>query len=340
MSDRILRWGIMGTGNIARQFVQGLAGSTRTRAAVVGSRAITTAEAFATAHGVPVAVGSYDQLVDRPDVDAIYVSLPNSMHKEWTIKALRAGKHVLCEKPIAMNADEAREMFDVAGECGKVLVEAFMYQSHPLTHAVLKAVKEGAIGQVNVIRTSFCYRTKRVEGNIRFDRPLGGGALMDIGCYCIGLTRLIAGEEPSAMSAFGRKHSTGIDDRAMGMMGFPNGILATFTCAMDTQADNTAIIAGSEGWIEVPVPWKPPAENAIYTIARGTPPRMDTGGKVAGPWPRQTIEITAGKELYALEADDFAGTVLDDVPPAVSHEHSLGNMRVLDEMRRQVGVAF
>jgi predicted dehydrogenase len=340
MNDRVLRWGIMGTGNIARQFVQGLAESTRTVATAVGSRTDESATAFAAANGINSAVGSYQALVDRSDVDAIYISLPNSLHHEWTIKSLRAGKHVLCEKPIAMNVTQAREMFRVAAETGKTLVEAFMYQSHPLTLAVLKAVSEGAIGKANLIRTSFCYRTTRPTGNIRFDPALGGGALMDVGCYCIGFIRLLAGEEPLAMHAMGQKQAGGVDDRVAGMIQFPGGILGTFSCAMDTQADNTAIIAGSEGWIEVPVPWKPPVEKAVFTIARGTPPRMDTGGKVAAPWPRETIEINAGKALYALEADDFAATVLDAKPAAVSAEHSLGNMQVIDAMRRQIGVKF
>lgn len=337
-----LRWGIMGTGNIARQFAQGVAASQRGTLAVVGSRQLPSAQTFAAANGVGAAVGSYEELIRHPEVDAVYVSLPNSMHKEWTIKSLAAGKHVLCEKPFALNTDESTAMFDAAERYGRVLVEAFMYRSHPLTHAVRKAIADGAIGTVNLIRTSFCYRTTRIEGNVRFEPQLGGGVLMDVGCYCISFARTFTGEEPIAVHAVGRKHETGVDDRVAGTLVFPSGVLSTFNCAMDTQADNIATICGAEGWIEVPVPWKPPKTKAQYTIARGTPPRMDTVGKVASPTtpPRQTFEVDAGGELYGLEADDFAKAVLDGKPPAVSKQDTLGNMRVIDEMRRQIGIDF
>jgi xylose dehydrogenase (NAD/NADP) len=307
----------MGTGNIARQFAQGVSASERGTLAVVGSRQLASAESFAAANGVASAVGSYQELIQREDVDAIYVSLPNSMHKEWTVKSLTAGKHVLCEKPFALDAAEAEEMFAAAVKHDRVLVEAFMYRSHPLTHAVRKAIADGTIGSINLIRTSFCYRTTS-------------------------FARMIAGAEPSSVYAAGQKHETGVDIRVAGTLVFPNGILSTFNCAMDTQADNIAMICGSEGWIEVPVPWKPSKSKAIYTIARGTPPRMDTVGKVSSPTapPRQTFEVDAGGELYGLEADDFAATVLDGRPPVVSRHDTLGNMRVIDEMRRQIGIAF
>lgn len=337
-----LKWGIMGTGNIARQFAQGVATSPRGVLAVVGSRQLQSAQAFATANAVKAAVGSYDELIRHPDVDAIYVSLPNSMHKEWTLKSLAAGKHVLCEKPFALNAADSEEMFDAAERNGKVLIEAFMYRSHPLTHAVMAAIASGAIGKVNLIRTSFCYRTTRIEGNVRFTPELGGGVLMDVGCYCISFARLFAGAEPTSIHAVGEIHPTGVDHRVAGTLVFPNGVLSTFTCAMDTQADNIATICGTEGWIEVPVPWKPPKAKATYTIARGTPPRMDVVNKIAAPTtpPRQTFEVDAGGELYGLEADDFAATVLDGKPPAVSRQDTIGNMRVIDEMRRQIGIRF
>jgi xylose dehydrogenase (NAD/NADP) len=339
-TDRQLRWGIMGTGNIARQFAAGVAPSRRGKLTVAGSRSKDTAQAFATANGVTTAVGSYDELIKHPDVDAIYVSLPNSLHKEWTIKSLLAGKHVLCEKPFAMNAAETEEMFDAAERSGKLLVEAFMYRSHPLIHAVMETIKSGVIGRVNLIRTSFCYRTTRIDGNVRFVPSLGGGALMDIGCYCISLSRLVAGAEPISIHAVASKHTSGVDNRVAGTLVFPDNVMATFTCAMDTQADNTATICGDEGWIEIPVPWKPPKTKAVYTVARGTPPRMDTGAKVATTSPRQTFEVDAGAELYGLESDEFAAAVFDGKPPAVSRADTVGNMRVIDEMRRQCGIEF
>ena len=165
----ILRWGILGTGNIARQFAGSFPTAVRGRLAAVGSRRAETARAFATTYAAGEAFGSYEELIVDKNVDAVYVSLPNSMHREWTIKALNAGKHVLCEKPVASNAAEAQEMFDVANRATRVLMEAFMYRSHPLIHAVMDAVKSGKIGRLRLIRTSFCFRVWNTKNNIRFD---------------------------------------------------------------------------------------------------------------------------------------------------------------------------
>jgi predicted dehydrogenase len=336
-----LRWGILGTGNIARQWTNGLRSSSRTAVHAVASRRAESAEAFARAHGVPGAYGTYDGLLRDGSVDAVYVSLPNSLHHEWTIAALRAGKHVLCEKPIASNAAEAEEMFDAAEKAGRVLVEAFMYRSHPLTHAALGAIRSGEIGRVNLIRTSFCFRTTKIEGNVRFDASLAGGALMDIGCYCTDFSRLVAGAEPTGVHAVGILHASGVDESAAAVMTFPGGITASFTCGMATQADNTAYVCGTEGYIELPIPWKPAKEDAEYRVVRGTPPKMDapTKGSVAPAAAlRDVRRVSAGKELYALEADDFAAAVFDGKPPRLTRSNSVGNMRLLDELRRQVGV--
>jgi predicted dehydrogenase len=330
-----LRWGILGTGNIAGQFAAGVKSSRRSVITAAGSRRLDTVRKFATQHEIPRVYGSYDELLADPEVDAVYNALPNSLHHEWTIKALRAGKHVLCEKPFAMDLPQAVEMFDVARQTGRTLVEAFMYRSHPLTKAVLDTVRGGAIGELRLIRTSFCYRTTRIDGNIRFAPDLGGGALMDVGCYCISFSRLIADAEPSSVYATSRTHSTSVDDAVVAAMHFPGDVLASFTAGMSVQADNAAYICGTEGYIEVPVPWKPPVTGALYTIARGIPPKQDNPAPMKTP-PRETRTVHADLELYGLEADDFAVTVLDNKPPAVSEADTLGNMAVLDEMRRQI----
>ena len=162
MSQR-LRWGILGTGNIARQFARGLKACDRAALVAVGSRDRASAERFAAEFGGgSTSTGTYDDVLMSRDADAVYVSLPNSLHHEWTIRALRAGKHVLCEKPFASNAEQAREMFDVATRAGRLAVEAFMYRSHPQTHAAFGAIRGGAIGAVQLIRTSFCFRTRNV----------------------------------------------------------------------------------------------------------------------------------------------------------------------------------
>lgn len=335
-----LRWGILGTGNIARQFAAGVLTARRGRVVAVGSRASESANAFARQFSLPEAHASYDSLLADRQVDAIYLSLPNSMHHEWTLKALRAGKHVLCEKPFASNQAQAEEMFDVAGKCGKMVVEAFMYRSHPQTQAVLDAIRRGDIGQVKAIKTSFCFRISKVDQNIRFKPELAGGAMMDIGCYCLSFARLVAGQEPDRIHAVGRMHPSGVDEAASGALHFPNDVVASFVCGMLLQADNTASICGTDGYIEIPWPWKP-QRRATYTIAHSTPPKQDAppGSTPTRP-PRQDFTVEADAELYALEADDFAAAALDGVPPRVTRDDTLGNMRALDEIRRQIGVAF
>lgn len=336
-----LRWGILGTGNIARQFAVGLNSATRSTLSAVGSRSLDVASSFAQIHQIAAFYGSYELLLQDANVDAVYISLPNSLHHEWTIKALRAGKHVLCEKPFAMNVRESEEMFNVAEQTGKKLAEAFMYRSHPLTLEIERVLRAGAIGQIKMIRTSFCYRTTRIADNIRFSAKLGGGALMDIGCYCLSFSRHFAGEEPNFARATGHLHESGVDDYSAGVLGFPSDIAATFACGMILQGNNTAHISGDEGWIEIPLPWKPAPMKSEYAICRGTPPKMDQAGKPSTPVPLREVRfIETTKDLYAHEADDFAACVLDGLPMRVTKQDTLGNMKLLDDLRAQVGVRF
>jgi predicted dehydrogenase len=331
-----LRWGILGTGNIAHQFAEGVRDAKRSRIVAVGSRTPTNAQAFAKQFDIERAYGSYAALIADEQVDAVYVSLPNTMHHEWAIAALRAGRHVLCEKPLAANAEEAREMFRVAGESRRLLVEAFMYRTHPMMQQVVQHVRDGAIGELRLIRASFSYCTRKIDGNIRFDPALAGGALMDIGCYCIDLSRLLADESPDDVHAVGHLHSTGVDDYAAGTLSYPGGLIAGFTCGMSVQADNTAYLCGSEGYISIPIPWKPPRQGAEYTLACMTPPRLERSARQ--PQPPRTMKIDAPMALYGMEADAFAASVLDDRPSFMPADHSLDNMDSLDRMRRQVGV--
>jgi D-xylose 1-dehydrogenase (NADP+, D-xylono-1,5-lactone-forming) len=332
-----LRMGIMGTGNIAGQFCTGTQASPVIALTSVGSRSIDAARAFAEKFRVPNARGSYDALLADREVDAIYLSLPNSMHHEWTIKALRAGKHVLCEKPLAVTSAEAQEMFDVSRQTGKILVEAFMYVSHPQTAKIIEIIKSGAIGELRLIRTSFSYRTSRMDGNIRFDPKLAGGALMDVGCYCTHFARMIAGQEPTSNNAVGSLHPSGVDHLTAGVLRFPSGVVATFSCGMLTQCDNSAHICGTEGYLEIPWPWKPQRQSS-FNLAHSVPPRQDKGAKTQPP--KQQFTVEAAGELYELEANDFAATVLDGAAPRLTESDSIGNMLVLEQVRKQIGLSF
>lgn len=341
-----LRFGIMGTGNIARQFIEGIrGGATRSTVTAVASRSLDKAQAFADAYGIDQAHGSYQALVVDPEVDAIYNALPNAYHKQWTLAALESGKHVLCEKPMGMDASEVKAMFDAAKRADRLLVEAFMYRCHPQTQAVIQAVRDGAIGELRTVRTTFAYRTQRIDGNTRFDQSLGGGAVMDIGCYCVDFTNQLFNAQPQSIHAIGRLHDAtdggAIDVSASGVLGYPGGGSATFTCAMDTQASNLAEICGTEGYITVPVPWKPGVEpnTSSWTIRRMARPRQDGVTDDAGQQ-TQTIDSEADQPLYALEADAFARAVLDREPAFMSAEDSIGLATVLDELRRQVGVTW
>ena len=275
-----LRFGILSTGNIAKQFADGVAGSRRCVVSAVGSRSQTSADAFGEEHDVAHRHASYEAVLADDTVDAVYIGLPNTLHHEWTLKALAAGKHVLCEKPLANTLAEAEEMFDAAEKHGKLLVEAFMYRSHPLTKRVVQHVRDGDLGKLKLIRSSFCYRTTNTtpDTNIRFDPKLAGGALMDIGCYCLSFSRLIAGAEPTGFSVTGVRHESGVDEYVAGTLTFPEGVVATFACGMTLQADNAAQVSGEAGYVTVPVPWKPPASEAEYLLKTQTPPRQDAGG--------------------------------------------------------------
>jgi xylose dehydrogenase (NAD/NADP) len=335
-----LRFGILATGNIAGQFCNGVRAARRCVLAAVGSRSETSAKAFADKYGISSAYGSYDALLADDRVDAIYNSLPNSMHHEWTIKALRAGKHVLCEKPMAVTVAEAEEMFAEARRAKRVLVEAFMYVSHPQTAQIVRAVQDGVVGQLQLIRTSFSFRTKRVEGNIRFQPTLAGGALMDVGCYCVSFARLFAKSDVTDVHAVAKLHPSGVDELTGGTMRFANGIVSTFNCGMTTQCDNTAHLCGTEGYIAIPWPWKPPATGATYTIAHNVPPKQDQPAGIAAPPPKQTITVDAHAELYALEADDFAAAVFDGAALKIAPEDTIANTHVLQQIRSRIGLGY
>lgn len=333
-----LQWGILGTGNIANQFARGLAESHRNQLAAVASRTADNARRFAAQHHAPVSYAGYDDLLADPQVQAVYICLPNSLHHHWTLKALRAGKHVLCEKPAAVTVDQAQQMFDLANKQGLVLVEAFMYRSHPQTHAILHAVRSGDIGQLRLIRTSFCFRVKNTQGNIRFDPELAGGSLMDIGCYCLDFSCLLAEQTPDHVIACGHLHPSGVDDYASAALHFPSGVLGSFACGMDLQADNAAHVCGTEGYLTIPWPWKPQSPTVEFYRDGMTPPRQDRSADKRPA--RQTYQVHVDRTLYALEADDFAATVLDHAPPAVTAEQTINNTHTLVQLRTQLGLRF
>jgi D-xylose 1-dehydrogenase (NADP+, D-xylono-1,5-lactone-forming) len=335
---KILRWGILGTGNIARQFAAGVATSMRGRVVAVASRTSESATEFAREFHLASSYASYEAILKDPEIDAIYISTPNTLHHEWTLKAMRAGRHVLCEKPISVTAAQAEEMFDTARMAGRVLIEAFMYRAHPQTHRAMELVQSGAIGRVNLIRTSFCFRIRKPEGNIRFKPDLAGGAIMDVGCYCLGFSRLVAQQEPETINAVARLHESGVDELTSVIMKFPDGINAEFAAGMMTQADNTAYISGDEGYLKIPVPWKPLPGKGEVIVAHSIPMKQESSSSAPVAPPEQSFPINDARDVYAVEADAFAATVFESAPPFVSADDSIGNMRCIERIRGRIGL--
>ncbi len=343
-SSRAFRYGILGCGNIAGQFATDLVDAQESVVAAVASRSAQKAHDFGTRFGVSPdrCYDGYAALLADDTLDAVYVALPNHEHHAWSKRALAAGKHVLCEKPFALSVADAEDLFDAADAARLRVMEAFMYRCHPLTHAVVDAVRGGAIGRLRMIRASFCYRTSRTQDNVRFDPAIGGGGLQDIGSYCVSVARLLAGCEPVGVHAAGHFHDTGVDDVVAGVMNFPHGVTASLTFGMSVQMDNTLHLGGEEGWIQVPVPWKPAQRGAVYVVGGQTPPKQERAATSPGPakpapapGPR-SVHVDAPAPLYAVEADAFAQAVMSGGPLPVSRQDTLGNVRVLTEMARQL----
>lgn len=309
---RPIRWGILSTANIGRAFARGVGLSRSSCIQAVGSRAWTRASEWAREQGVPRAFGSYEELLTCSEVDAIYNPLPNSLHAEWTIRALEAGKPVLCEKPFAVNAAEARQIVAASKRTGQLVAEAFMYRFHPVYDRVLGLIEEGAIGKVVSIYSAFTFLLSN-RANIRTSAELAGGALMDVGCYCVNLSRRIAGCEPAGVHAFERRST--IDDTMMGILEFPNGILAQFECSIENHGHSRAEITGTDGAIIMRSPWFPGEEEAQLTLRqRG----------------KEQIVTTPGANTYQLEADDFAAALTKQAPLRWGPEDAVANMAVID----------
>jgi len=314
-----LRWGILGTGMIAAKFAADLKQTSWGVLEAVASRRQESAEAFGATHGGRGIVG-YEGLINDPEVEAVYISLPNGLHAEWSIKAMDAGKHVLCEKPIARNAAEAEAMFDAAERTGQLLIEAFMYRTLPSVQKLIEMVRGGALGQVKLIRSNFSFTRDVLEGDARYEPSQAGGGLMDVGCYCVNLTRALMASEPTDTACFAHLHDRGVDDYAAGVLRFGEKTLATFTCGMTVANNWTTYIAGDDGEIAIHDPW---LGDGTFTLTRD--------GQV------ETIEAKTNTPLYALEAEAFAEAV-GGSKPWITRSDTLGNMRVLDRLREQAGV--
>jgi predicted dehydrogenase len=245
-----LRLGILGCANIARQFVRDVAPSKAVRIVAVASRSAATAATFAAEFAIPRHHGRYEDLLADPGVDAVYVPLPNSLHASWAIEAARQGKHVLCEKPLALGLDEAREMFAVARQHKVMLLEAYPWWFQPQTGELVRLLQSSAIGRVLSVQASFGFMLGEAPGNIRLNPALGGGALLDLGSYVVSLTRLAMGSAPQRVHADVTWDASGVDLATSATLHYADGRRSQLACAMDVAAHRHALIVGSDGAIE------------------------------------------------------------------------------------------
>jgi xylose dehydrogenase (NAD/NADP) len=316
----VLRLALLSTAQINDAIIGGAAGSDLVSIVGAASRDPERAEAYALEHGLERSWGSYDGLLADPDVDAVYVALPNSLHVEWSIRALEAGKHVLCEKPMGRDPAEVARAFDVAERAGLVLMEAFMYRHHPQIKRARELLDEGAVGEVRLVRAAFSSTLPRPD-DVRWSPELGGGALLDVGCYCVSGLRLFAGEPETV---FGEQTSTpaGVDIRFAGTLRFPGGVLGHFSCGLDTAPSQGLEAVGSEGSLLVSHPFTADVEGV--EVRRGlTFDELEV----------EELEVEH-VDRYRLQLENFARAARGEEPPLLGRDDAVAQARTLDALLR------
>ena len=328
---KTVRWGVIGLGGIAHRVLKGFKATPpkSTEVVAVGSRDPGKARAFAAQYGVPTACGSYEEVITSPNVDLVYVALPNHLHAPWTLRAIKAGKHVLCEKPFAMNAAEARTMVEAAKRRGVFLMEGFMYRCHPQMARLRDILRSKVLGEVRMIRAAFSGGWTE-EKDIRNRNPEGGGGLMDIGCYPVSFMRFVTQEEPvecKATAVIGKKSR--VDHWAAGVLRFPSGTIGYFDCGMMVNTDWSAIVYGTKGRVRLSSPWIPEAREAELEIT------------LYSDWKTES-KIVHSKHYFANEAETVARCILGHrrEAPEMSWADTLGNARALDAIRASMGLVW
>jgi D-xylose 1-dehydrogenase (NADP+, D-xylono-1,5-lactone-forming) len=307
-NQRKLNWGLLSTARINAALITPLRESKRNQLLAVASRTKETAEAYARERRIPRAHGSYAALLADPEIDIVYNSLPNDLHAEWTVRAVQAGKHVLCEKPLALTLAEVDAIAEAAQKYDRVVAEAFMYRSHPQTRNVMDIVANGTLGQIRAMRGSFTFELTR-DNNYRFEPAQGGGALWDVGCYPVSFMRMVAGADPLEVFGWQSTGPTGIDETFTGQLRFPGEVHGQFDCSFVLPSHTFMEIVGTEATLIIPLPFKPGEATKIF---------ISRGGKT------ETVRIK-GQFLYTGEVEDMADAVLLGKPPRMSLADSRGN---------------
>ena len=311
-SPDTLSWGLLSTARINRAVIPVLQSSQRNQLLAVASRTQDRAKAYAEEWHIPRAHGSYQALLDDPEIDVVYISLPNSLHAEWTIRAAQAGKHILCEKPFALSIEEVNAIEAAANQAGVVVAEAFMYRHHPQTDQVKAMVKGGALGDIRLLRGSFTFNISS-EADVRLNPDLGGGSVWDVGCYPISFARYILGEEPLHVFGWQATGKSGVDEVFSGQLLFPGKVFMQFDSGFRAPDRANMEIVGSEGVLSIPQPFKPGMVEHVLFSKEGE---------------EKTIRIP-GEALYQGEVEDLADAVLLGKPPKISLADSRGNVAAI-----------
>jgi predicted dehydrogenase len=315
-----VKWGILSTADINRRLLPGADASPKVEVVAVASRDSARAADYARKWNIERAYGSYDELLADPDVEAVYNPLPNTMHTEWSIKALDAGKHVLCEKPISRHTADVEAAFDAAERNDRLLSEAFMYRHNPQTARLTQLVAEGAIGDLRLVRCAFSYSLYDSE-NIRLRTDVEGGALMDVGCYCVSGSRLLAGE-PESVSAHAWFGDTGTDWVFTATMRFPGNVLGLFDCGTALQERDELEAIGSEGSLFLDDPWH--CVEPVIELRR-------EGGT-------ERIELEP-VDSYRLELEDLSDAIRGEGTPLLGREDAVAQARALEALHESATTA-
>ncbi len=315
-----IRWGILSTANIGRiAVIPAIREAHGCEVVAVASRESARAREFAEENGIPEAMGSYEALLDDERIDAVYNPLPNGMHREWTVRAAQAGKHVLCEKPIALSSDECDAMAAAAAEAGVVCMEAFMYRFHPRIDRVRDLIAAGAIGELRSIYSAFTFKLTRPH-DIRWDPVLGGGSLMDVGCYCVNVSRTMVGSEPREAQAFATWTDRGVDLEMAGTLRFENDVTAQFNCALLRERVESLHVGGIDGHLEIAKAFLPGTGDVTIEEYHG---RRESRS-----------HVVPGADEYRLMVEHFADCVREGKPVRYPLSEAAGNMRAIEALYR------
>jgi len=345
----MINWGIIGAGGIAKVFANGLRFSKTGRLAAVAGRTPGKAAALADLFGVEKRYDSYEALLADDEIDAVYISTIHPLHLEPVLMAAKAGKHMLVEKPIAMNAAETEQMINAARDNDVFLMEAFMYRCHPQIAKMVELIQAGAIGDVLVVRSTFGYHAGFNPDSRAYNRELGGGGILDVGCYPASMVRLVAGAaagklflDPVEFKATGVVGPTGVDHYTTATLKFENDVVAEIATAVACNLPPDTVIYGSTGILSVPNPWLPssPCRSAREPLPLDTPfpPAkllLHKRGAEA-----EEIVVDVDRDLFSYEADMVGAHIADRQAPAASWADTLGNMRTLDRWLGELGVVY